>query len=88
MSKRFEARIYWLSERQGGRKEIPTSDKYAPIIKLTKPLLKSDDVWSIFVVNKNFLKENVTLSEIEYLSNLAPDNLTKASSLNYLKEVN
>lgn len=36
MSRKFEAKICWLSETQGGRKDIPLGDKYAPIIKLTK----------------------------------------------------
>lgn len=48
MNRRFEARIYWLSETEGGRKDIPIGDKYAPIIKITKPMFISDDFWSVF----------------------------------------
>ena len=74
MSKRFEAKIYWLPESEGGRREIPTGEKYAPIIVLN-PSEKSGDFWSAFVINKLVLNTNETLSDIEYLSNKAPDNL-------------
>ena len=76
MSRKFEAKICWLSETQGGRKNIPFSDKYAPIIQLTKPRYESDDYWSLFVYNKNLTSEYETLSDIEYLSENAPDNLS------------
>lgn len=77
MNRRFEARIYWLSETEGGRKDIPIGDKYAPIIKITKPMFISDDFWSVFVVNKRVLNKKETLSNLEYLSEIAPNNLSK-----------
>ncbi len=76
MSGKFEAKICWLSETQGGRKDIPLGDKYAPIIKLTKTQHKSNDFWSVFVFNKKKISRNETLSNIEYLSDNAPDNLS------------
>ena len=76
MSRKFEAKICWLSETQGGRKDIPFGDKYAPIIKLTKTWHKSNDFWSAYVFNKKKISINETLSTIEYLSNDAPDNLS------------
>ncbi len=76
MSRKFEAKIYWLSETQGGRKDIPFGDKYAPIIKLTKTRHESNDFWSVFVFNKKKISRNETLSNIEYLSGDAPDNLS------------
>jgi hypothetical protein len=76
MNKRVEARISWLLETQGGRKDIPYGDKYAPIIKITNPQFESDDYWSVFVMNKILLNKNETLSDMEYLSCLAPDNLS------------
>ena len=76
MSRKFEAKICWLSETQGGRKDIPLGDKYAPIIKLTKTQHKSNDCWSVFVFNKKKISINETLSNIEYLSDNAPDNLS------------
>lgn len=76
MSRKFEAKICWLSETQGGRKEIPLGDKYAPIIKLTKTQHKLNDFWSVFVFNKKKISINETLSNIEYLSDNAPDNLS------------
>ncbi len=76
MSRKFEAKICWLSETQGGRKDIPLGDKYAPIIKLTKTQYKSNDFWSVFVFNKKKISINETLSNIEYLSDNAPDNLS------------
>ncbi len=76
MNRRFEAKICWLPETQGGRKDIPFGDKYAPIIKITKPLFESNDFWSVFIINKKMLCENETLSNMEYLSDVAPDNLS------------
>ena len=76
MSRKFEAKICWLSETQGGRKEIPLGDKYAPIRKLTKTQHKLNDFWSVFVFNKKKISINETLSNIEYLSDNAPDNLS------------
>lgn len=76
MSRKFEAKICWLSETQGGRKDIPLGDKYAPIIKLTKTQHKLNDFWSVFVFNKKKISINETLSNIEYLSDNAPDNLS------------
>lgn len=76
MSRKFEAKICWLSETQGGRKDIPLGDKYAPIIKLTKTQHKSNDFWSVFVFNKKKISRNETLSNIEYLSDNAPDNIS------------
>lgn len=76
MKKRFEAKIMWLSQTQGGRKEIPFSDKYAPIIEVAKPSCNSNDFWSIFVINKEKLSDNETIADIEYLSDDAPDNIS------------
>ena len=76
MSRKFEAKICWLSETQGGRKDISLGDKYAPIIKLTKTQHKLNDFWSVFVFNKKKISINETLSNIEYLSDNAPDNLS------------
>lgn len=76
VNKRFETIIYWLSEKEGGRRTMPIGDKYAPIIKITNPLLNPDEIWSIFVYNKQIIDGNRTLSEVEYLSDMAPDNLT------------
>lgn len=75
MNRRFEARIVWLSDMQGGRKEIPFSNKYAPIIRITKPPCHLVDFWSAFVINKERISTNETLANIEYLSDVAPDNL-------------
>lgn len=79
MNKRFEAKISWLLETQGGRKEIPCGDKYAPIIKITNDQFESDDYWSVFVMNKALLNKNETLSDMQYLSGLAPDNLASGT---------
>lgn len=76
MRRKFEAKICWLCETQGGRKDIPFGNKYAPIIKITKPRFESDDFWSVFVINKKVLCKNETLSNMEYLSDVAPDNLS------------
>lgn len=74
--KNFEARIFWLSSSQGGRKGvIPFGDKYAPIIKITKPKIKMDKTWSLFVTNKKKINAYETMAEIKYLSDEAPNNL-------------
>ena len=75
MSKIFEAKIYWLPEMQGGRREIPTGDKYAPIIRISNMKADQEEVWSIVVINKKHLSEQETISEMRYLSEIAPDNL-------------
>ena len=75
MNSVFEARICWLKKEHGGRAEMPTGDKYAPIIRITKPEVVSDGFWSVFVVNKVLLDENETISNIKYLSDSAPNNL-------------
>ena len=76
MKRKFEAKIVWLSTEQGGRKEIPFSNKYAPIIKITKPLYDQCGFWSVFVMNKEMLSRNETLANIEYLSDAAPDDIS------------
>ena len=76
MSKKIKAKIFWIPYEQGGRKEIPFSDKYAPIIKIINPKFEYNDFWSIFVMNKSFVSENVTIANMEYLSDSAPDNLS------------
>jgi len=78
MHKIFSAKIQWLSKAQGGRQSLPKGDKYGPIIKITNPVLKSDNnFWSLIVINKNEISENETIAEIKYLSDQAPDNLGK-----------
>ena len=87
MSRKFEAKICWLSETQGGRKDIPLGDKYAPIIKLTKTQHKSNDFWSVFVFNKKKISRNETLSNIEYLSDNAPDShMGRSDIVQYLRK--
>lgn len=76
MNRKFEAYIRWLSEAQGGRKDVPFGDKYAPIIKITKPSFESNDFWSVFVINKKVISKSETLAHMEYLSDVAPNNLS------------
>ena len=77
MGNRVEAKIYWLSEEQGGRRELPNSDKYAPIIRIIDSIEYTNDIWSIFVFNKKYLNGNETISVMKYLSDDAPDNLAQ-----------
>lgn len=76
-NKRFVAKICWLPFEKGGRKEIPASDKYAPIIKILQNQMNQNEFWSVFVVNKTIVSETESLAEIEYLSENAPDNLER-----------
>lgn len=77
MNKRFEAKIYWLSEADGGRKALPSGDKYAPQIYITKPRREYDEFWSIFVFNKKIISDRETLAELKYLSDTPPTDLAK-----------
>lgn len=72
---RFLARICWLSEEQGGRKSLPFGTKYVPILKLEEDVLGFEENWSAYIFNKKSLSENETISEVEYFSEFAPDNL-------------
>ncbi len=76
-NKRFVAKICWLPFEKGGRKVIPASDKYAPIIKILQNQMNQNEFWSVFVVNKTIVSETESLAEIEYLSENAPDNLER-----------
>ena len=82
MNKEYEARIYWLTEAEGGRKMLPCGDKYAPIIRFPNSPTNSEEYWSIFVNNKVLLNHSETLSVITYLSDYAPDNLAVGVEFN------
>lgn len=74
----MKAKITWLSEKQGGRKSIPNSDKYAPVVKITRPKeLIQNETWSLILTNLEHLTEFESIAEIQYLSDKAPDNLKK-----------
>ena len=83
MEKALMAKIQWLKAEQGGRKTLPSGDKYAPIIRITKPTLKpkpwldTNGAWSLFVENKSAVSDFETIAEVRYLSEKAPDNLNK-----------
>ena len=79
MNKNFHAEIRWLSAKQGGRQTgIPFSDKYAPIINIKdNPYSEHNANWSVFVNNIEQISDLVTIAEIHYLSDMAPDNLKK-----------
>lgn len=73
--RRFWAKIYWLLEEQGGRKKLPSGTKYLPILILEGDVVPSEENWSAYVLNRKTLSRNETISEIEYFSEFAPDNL-------------
>ena len=74
MKQRFVGYLKQLEDVR--RFHLVTNMLLSPIIKITKPQFESDDFWSVFVFNKEKLCENETLSNIEYLSDVAPDNLS------------
>lgn len=79
MSKVFKAYIHWLPESEGGRKSLPESDKYAPIISLSNDELDSrSENWSIFVKIEKIISKYETIAELKYLSDSAPNNLHSA----------
>ncbi len=78
MDKILKAKIKWLSKEQGGRQTIPWGDKYGPIVVLKETILNSSEtVWSLLVSNKELISDVETIAEINYLSENAPDNLSK-----------
>ena len=80
MTKKFNARIQWLSKGQGGRQTgIPYGEKYAAIVVVKGSKLNPDEVcWSLIVKNEEDTINGLeTISVIHYLSDEAPDNLRK-----------
>lgn len=76
MPNTYLAKINWLSEKEGGRKSIPTGDKYAPIIVMKDKCLNLNEPnWSLFVNNLEKINTLETIAEVKYLSELAPNNL-------------
>lgn len=71
---KYKAKIFWIRAEDGGRTTIPQGDKYAPIIKVLGEAY-FEEFWSAFVVNVKYIGENITEATIEYLSELAPNNL-------------
>jgi len=78
MNKVFQAKIKWMSSQQGGRQSLPFSIRYAPFIVIKGiPFNPNENIWSIFVENKETVAELETIAEIRYLSENAPNNLDK-----------
>ncbi len=78
MNKIFTAKINWLSGLQNTRKTIPWGDTYVPIIIIKGAAFSPDnDVWSLFVINKEKINDFETIAEVKYFSDKAPDNLKK-----------
>lgn len=83
MNKLAKAQIFWLTEMQGGRQQMPEG-KYVPIIRQISPILNplpwqdKNGAWGLIVDNKKFLSDNETISNIRYLFHeKAPNNLIK-----------
>jgi hypothetical protein len=68
------ADVKWVPYEKGGRKTIPVSDKYAPIILISNEE-NTREYWSAFVTVIQFLDNWETVAVIRYLSENAPDNL-------------
>lgn len=77
-----KARIYWISENEGGRQKIPNSDSYSTVacfedIKNIYP----DEAWSIVVnLKKAHVEDRTTVAEIKFLVELAPEKLLYSGS--------
>lgn len=74
------AKVYWRTQDEGGRSVLPVGAFYAPIIKTDSPCFETfedGEYWSAFVKITEILEENVTMAEIRYLSELAPNKLKK-----------
>ena len=76
MNNKLIAQIIWLTEEQGGRKNIPWSEKYGPIVLIKGGCFNyQNSYWSLLVNNIESVSENETIAEIQYLADNAPDNL-------------
>ena len=69
----INATIKWLTEQEGGRREIPIGFRYCPIIKI-KGYEKTDVAWSIDFICANH-HYNISRINFAFLSNDAPEDI-------------
>ena len=76
MKQVFNAKINWVSKGLGGRQTLPSGNKYGPIAIIKGCELNlQEEQWSLIVENKEIISPLVTIAEVRYLSDKAPDNL-------------
>lgn len=74
--KEKKAEIFWVSSEKGGRKSLPFGDKYAPfIIDKGQCLETQTELWSVFVINKTSIDKSITIANLRYVSEKAPNKL-------------
>lgn len=72
----MKALVIWIKPEDGGKNKIPQIDFiFYPMIKITG----DEDLvhWSLFLINKKFISEYQTISEIGFLMEKAPHHLLK-----------
>lgn len=75
MGRKFNVKIKWLPELQGGRQTIPIGRNYAPIIEVKECPSAPGEYWSVIVEHTNMIESRESLAIISYLSEEAPNNL-------------
>lgn len=72
-----KAIIRWVSELNGGKKEVPyINEKYYPMLKIKKQENIFD--WSFVVVNLEKMDELTTLAQVYFLMDNAPKSILVA----------
>ena len=73
----YVAKIEWLPTTQGGRKNLPSGNKYCPIIITEGNVFDPQkECWSIIISDTQVIDTFKTISKIQYLSEKAPKNLS------------
>lgn len=75
MGRKFNVKIKWLPQSQGGRQTIPIGKNYAPIIEVKEYPSAPGEYWSVIIEHTGMLESHESLAIISYLSEAAPNNL-------------
>lgn len=70
------AKIYWIKQEAGGRRNIPFTNMYAPQIILEEEERSNVVGWSAFVINKeSIIDDRTTITDIMLFSGKCPYDL-------------
>ncbi|HPD01643.1 MAG TPA: hypothetical protein PLA01_09895 [Acetivibrio sp.] len=82
MNNNVKAKIYWISEKNGGRKNIPNSRNYSTVACFEDIKDQfSTEAWSVVIDLENAQKEsNWVIADFRFLVESAPCNLLYTGS--------
>lgn len=70
------AKIYWIKQEEGGRRNIPFTNMYVPQVILEEEERCNVVGWSAFVINKESnMDDRITIADIMLFSEKCPYNL-------------